>query len=55
MPIRIEKWSVADKIKYRVVGIAWGGSLPVKVLMIRFNPEEDYVPVDHFNQAKNDP
>ena len=55
MPIRIEKWSVADKIKYRVVGIAWGGSQPVKVLTIRFNPEEDYVPVDHFNQVKNDP
>ena len=26
MPIRVEKWSVAGKIKYRVVGIAWGGS-----------------------------
>ncbi len=55
MPIRIEKWTVADKIKYRMVGIAWGGSQPVKVLAIRFNPEEDYVPVDHFNQVKNDP
>lgn len=55
MPIRIEKWRIADKIKYRVVGIAWGGSQPVKVLAIRFNPEEDYVPVHHFNQVKNDP
>ena len=55
MPIRIEKWRIADKIKYRVVGIAWGGFQPVKVLAIRFNPEEDYVPVHHFNQVKNDP
>ncbi len=55
MPIRIEKWSVAGKIKYRVVGIAWGGSQPVKALEIRFNPEEDYVPVDNFYQTMNDP
>jgi len=55
MPIRIEKWLVGEKIKYRVVGIAWGGYTPVKSLMIRFNPEEDYVAVDHFVQTKNDP
>ena len=55
MPIRVEKWSVGGKIKYRVAGIAWGGSQPVKILQIRFNPEEDYVPVDNFNQVKNDP
>src|SRR5260370_27692895 len=55
MPIRVEKWRIAGKIKYRVVGIAWGGSQPVKLLQIRFNPEEDYVPVDHFNQVNNDP
>ena len=55
MPIRIEKWSVAGKIHYRVVGIAWGGSRPVEVLQIRFNPDEDYVPVDNFHQVTNDP
>jgi DMSO/TMAO reductase YedYZ molybdopterin-dependent catalytic subunit len=55
MPIRVEKWLVAGKIKYRVVGIAWGGSRPVKVLEIRFNPEEDYVRVDQFEQKQNDP
>ena len=55
MPIRIEKWTIADKIQYRVVGIAWGGSQPINVLQIRFNPEEDYVPVDNFHQLKNDP
>jgi DMSO/TMAO reductase YedYZ molybdopterin-dependent catalytic subunit len=55
MPIRVEKWLVEGKITYRVVGIAWGGSRPVKVLVIRFNPDEDYVPVESFNQFKNDP
>ena len=55
MPIRIEKWGVADKVQYRVVGIAWGGSRPVKVLQIRFNPDEDYVTVDNFHQVSNDP
>ncbi len=55
MPIRVEKWLVEESIKYRVVGIAWGGTTPVKTLMIRFNPEEDYVPVDNFAQTKNDP
>jgi DMSO/TMAO reductase YedYZ molybdopterin-dependent catalytic subunit len=55
MPIRIEKWLVEGKIKYRVVGILWGGSQPVKVLEIRFNPGEDYVRVDKLSQTANDP
>ena len=55
MPIRVEKWLVGGKIKYRVVGILWGGTQPVKELQIRFNPEEDYVPVDHVSQKENDP
>ena len=55
MPTRVEKWLVDGKIKYRVAGILWGGSRPVKVLEIRFNPEEEYVRVDHFSQASNDP
>jgi DMSO/TMAO reductase YedYZ molybdopterin-dependent catalytic subunit len=55
MPIRVEKWLVGDKIKYRVAGILWGGSRPIKSLEIRFNPEEDYVRVDQFSQTTNDP
>src|SRR5437016_4493821 len=55
MPIRVEKWFVDGRIKYRVVGILWGGSRLVKALEIRFNPEEDYVRVDHFSQTTNDP
>jgi DMSO/TMAO reductase YedYZ molybdopterin-dependent catalytic subunit len=55
MPVRIEKWLLGEKIKYRVLGIAWGGATPIKSLMIRFNPEEDYAPVERFDQTKNDP
>jgi DMSO/TMAO reductase YedYZ molybdopterin-dependent catalytic subunit len=55
MPIRVEKWLVEGKIKYRVAGILWGGSRPVDTLEIRFNPEEDYVRVDSFKQTSNDP
>ncbi len=55
MPIRIEKWLVDGRIKYRVVGILWGGYRPVNVLEIRFNPDEDYVSVDGLNHAANDP
>jgi hypothetical protein len=55
MPIRVEKWLVDGKIKYRVAGILWGGSRLVRVLEIRFNPEEDYVRVDNFSQTTNDP
>ena len=55
MPVRIEKWVVAGKPKYRVIGILWGGSQVVRVLQIRFNPDEDYVRVDGFSQTTSDP
>jgi DMSO/TMAO reductase YedYZ molybdopterin-dependent catalytic subunit len=55
MPIRVEKWLVGKAIKYRVVGILWGGSSLVNTLEIRFNPEEEYVAVDQFQQTTNDP
>jgi len=54
MATRVEKWRVSDKIKYRVAGILWGGTAPVKRLEIRFNPEKDYVPVDEFGQNSRD-
>lgn len=54
MPIRIEQWLVEGKIRYRVVGIMWGGTRPVKSLQIRFNPEEDYVAVDSLEKRAND-
>lgn len=45
-PIRVERWRVAGALQYRVVGLLWGGATPVRELEIRFNPEEEYVPVD---------
>jgi DMSO/TMAO reductase YedYZ molybdopterin-dependent catalytic subunit len=54
MPIRIEKWSAGGKIKFRVIGIQWGGSRPIEGLEIQFNPEEDYVPVASFQIAAGD-
>jgi len=54
MPIRIEKWVEDERIRYRVVGILWGGSAPVKILQIRFNPEESYSDVHEVEQTNND-
>ncbi len=54
MPIRIEKWAAEGKISYRVVGILWGGATPARKLQIRFNPEEEYVDVEKFQQTAND-
>ena len=55
MVTRVEKWRVGERIRYRVAGILWGGTAPVKRLEIRFNPEEDYISVDEFQQSSNDP
>jgi DMSO/TMAO reductase YedYZ molybdopterin-dependent catalytic subunit len=55
MPVRVEKWLVEGKVRYRVHGIAWGGSRPVSGLEIRFNETENFVPVTDFKQTSNDP
>jgi len=55
MVTRVEKWRVGERIRYRVAGIMWGGTEPVKRLEIRFNPDEDYISVDEFQQTANDP
>ena len=55
LPVRVEKWRVGGRVKYRVAGILWGGTVPVKRLGIRFNPEENYVSVDALRQTANDP
>jgi DMSO/TMAO reductase YedYZ molybdopterin-dependent catalytic subunit len=55
MVTRVEKWRVGERIRYRVAGIMWGGTTPVKRLEIRFNPDEDYLSVDEFQQSSNDP
>lgn len=54
-PVQIEKWEVDGEISYRVVGIMWGGSKVTDKLMIRFNAQEPYVPVDVCpSQSTND-
>jgi DMSO/TMAO reductase YedYZ molybdopterin-dependent catalytic subunit len=55
VPTRIEQWRHGGKLKYRVLGLAWSGSEPIKTLQIRFNPEEDYVPVGNLHQSQNSP
>ena len=36
MPVRVEKWRVSGAVRYRVVGIQWGGSARAESLEIRF-------------------
>ena len=36
MPVRVEKWRVSGAIRYRVVGIQWGGTARGAALEIRF-------------------
>jgi DMSO/TMAO reductase YedYZ molybdopterin-dependent catalytic subunit len=52
---RVEKWRIGERIRYRLAGIMWGGTAPVKRLEVRFNPDEDYISVDEFHQSSNDP
>jgi DMSO/TMAO reductase YedYZ molybdopterin-dependent catalytic subunit len=54
MPIRVEKWRVGGKIKYRVAGIQWGGARPIEGLEIGFNRAEAYAPVESFQTAGGD-
>jgi DMSO/TMAO reductase YedYZ molybdopterin-dependent catalytic subunit len=53
IPIRIEKWELNGKIQYHVIGIAWGGTEPVDSLRIRFNPEEEFVPVENYRRRSS--
>ncbi len=54
MPIRVEKWFARGKIGFRVAGIQWGGSRPIESLEIRFNPKENFLPVEDFQASAND-
>jgi DMSO/TMAO reductase YedYZ molybdopterin-dependent catalytic subunit len=40
MAVRVERWQVADRVRYRVLGIQWGGDRPVSRLGVRFKPDE---------------
>ncbi|HUR34438.1 MAG TPA: molybdopterin-dependent oxidoreductase [Vicinamibacterales bacterium] len=51
LPIRVEQWMVTrdgrDQVRYRVVGLRWGGTAARAPLTIRFRHSEPFVPVDH--------
>jgi sulfane dehydrogenase subunit SoxC len=36
MPVRVEKWTEAGRVFYRIVGIIWGGTTATNALSIRF-------------------
>lgn len=45
-PVRVEKWRVDDRLRYRIVGILWGGSRPSNALQIQFRHDQPFVPVE---------
>ena len=45
-PVRIEKWNVAGRLQYRIVGIIWGGTKPTNALSIRFRSGDSWTRVD---------
>jgi DMSO/TMAO reductase YedYZ molybdopterin-dependent catalytic subunit len=47
VPIRVERWEVAGKTQYRVIGIIWGGQTPTNALAIRFKTGEPWTRVDN--------
>ena len=55
MPVRIEKWLVDGRVKYKVIGIVWGGTHLADNLLIRFGPEEPYVPVSRVQPVAGSP
>lgn len=55
MPVRIEKWRFGSAVRYYVVGILWGGSRAIQSLQVRFDPSEEFVPVNWLEQRANDP
>jgi Oxidoreductase molybdopterin binding domain len=53
MPVRVEQWRIGGNVQYRVVGLVWGGSQPATKLMVRFNPDQPYLPVNHIGKANS--
>jgi DMSO/TMAO reductase YedYZ molybdopterin-dependent catalytic subunit len=43
-PVRVEKRRGPAGLEYRIVGIVWGGRVPVERLAIRFSPQEEWRP-----------
>lgn len=54
MPIRIERWKVNGRIQYKVIGIHWGGTRPIKSLRISFNGGVDWRLVERVDEGTGD-
>jgi DMSO/TMAO reductase YedYZ molybdopterin-dependent catalytic subunit len=46
MPVRIEKWRVSGGVRYRVIGIVWGGRSVPRRMRIRFAASDRFEPFD---------
>jgi DMSO/TMAO reductase YedYZ molybdopterin-dependent catalytic subunit len=44
-PIRVERRRLNGALEYRIVGIVWGGSVPVSTLQIRFDSRDAWKPL----------
>jgi len=62
-PIRVEKWMVGGKIRYRVVGLIWGEHTPLRNWEVQFipsdkafpmNPNEGWVPLEKIYETTAD-
>lgn len=52
LPVRVEKLSAGGgEIRYRIVGILWGGRTPVRALSIRLNPNPGFAPVEEIGSG----
>jgi len=52
-PVRVEKWLVEGERVYQVAGILWGGDRLTKTLVIRFNPDARFMPVEDYAHKTN--
>ena len=53
VPVRVEKWLVEGERVYQVAGILWGGDRLTKTLVIRFNPDARFMPVEDYAHKTN--
>jgi len=51
MPTRIEKWRIAGKIRYHVLGLQWGGSGIRPAMEIRIGSQESFVPIQNVSPS----
>ena len=55
MPIRVEKWIVQGRPRYRVIGVAWGGNGRIRRLEMQLNANQAYSPVELIHMPRLGP